>query len=128
MKATRKIVNPGLPAILWVLVFAIGIAFFLHLLDNPPPDFLAFYLGGKLAASGHIRQIYDPSAYRPLIEQLHQQGVRTNPFDANYFIRPAFQAYFYIPFSWFPYRTAATLALLFNFACLGILTWKLPVW
>ena len=115
-------------ALACVIMSAIGFAFFSHLRDNPPPDFLPFYLGGKLAASGQIRQIYDRSAYQPLIMQLHRDGERDHPYGAYYFIRPAFEAYLYAPFTLFSYRTASMLAVLCNFVLLGLLVWKLPLW
>jgi hypothetical protein len=89
---------------------------------------MAFYLGGKLAASGQIAHIYDKSAYQPLIEQLRSEGERMSPFDAHYFIRPAFEAFLYVPFTWFSYRRAATLALIGNLGLLVVLVWKLPIW
>jgi len=91
-------------------------------------DFMPFYLGAKLAGAGQVARIYDESAYQPLIAQLRKQGERMSPYDAHYFIRPAFEAFFYIPFTWFPYREASLLALLGNLGLLGILVWKLPVW
>ena len=51
-----------------------------------------------------------------------------SPFDAHYFIRPALEAFLYIPFTWFSYSQASTLALTGNLALLGILVWKLPIW
>ena len=48
--------------------------------------------------------------------------------DAHYFIRPAFEAFFYIPFTWFSYRRASALALIGNLGLLAILVWKLPIW
>jgi hypothetical protein len=91
-------------------------------------DFMAFYLGGEVAASGQIAHIYDKPVYQPLITQLRNEGERMSPFDAHYFIRPAFEAFLYIPFTWLSYRLASTLALAGNLGLLGMLVWKLPVW
>jgi hypothetical protein len=91
-------------------------------------DFMAFYLGGEVAASGQIARIYDKPVYQPLIAQLRNEGERMSPFDAHYFIRPAFEAFFYVPFAWFSYRLASTLALVGNLGLLGVLVWKLPIW
>ncbi len=101
---------------------------FRQVLRNGQHDFMPFYLGAKLAASGQIAHLYDKPAYQPLISQLRNAGERMSPFDAHYFIRPAFQVYFYIPFTWFPYRQACVLILIWNFGLLGALVWKLPIW
>jgi len=89
---------------------------------------LLLLIGGKLAASGQIAHIYDKPAYQPLIAQLRNEGERMSPFDAHYFIRPAFEAFFFVPFTWFSYKQASTLALVGNLGLLGILIWKLPIW
>jgi Glycosyltransferase family 87 len=91
-------------------------------------DFMAFYLGGEVAASGQIARIYDKPVYQPLIAQLRKEGERMSALDAHYFIRPAFEAFFYIPFTWCSYSQAATLALIVNLGLLSILVWKLPIW
>lgn len=121
---TRKL--PQIAAAIVILLF--GTLLFQRLRLGGQHDFMPFYLGAKLASAGQIASIYDESAYQPLIAQLRKQGERMSPYDAHYFIRPAFEAFFYIPFSWLPYREASLLALLGNFGLLGILVWKLPVW
>lgn len=89
---------------------------------------MPFYFAGKLAAGGQVAHLYDKAAYQPLIEDLRSTGERMNPIDAHYFIRPAFEAYYYIPFGLFSYRTAVALQVAVNLALLGALIWKLPVW
>jgi hypothetical protein len=111
-----------------LLLLVIEILLFRHVRQWGQHDFMPFYLGGKLAASGQIARIYDKPAYQPLIAQLRNEGERMSRFDAHYFIRPAFEAFFYIPFTWFSYSQAATLALIGNLGLLGILVWKLPIW
>jgi hypothetical protein len=111
-----------------VLLLLIGTWMFQRVQQRGQHDFMAFYLGGRLAASGQIAHIYEVAAYQPLIAQLRNEGERMSPFDAHYFIRPAFEAFFYIPFTWFSYRQASTLALMGNLGLLGILVWKLPIW
>jgi hypothetical protein len=116
-------------ALVWFLAAFLLLVNLRRLLDYPPPDFLAFYLGGKMAAGGHIAQVYDKAAYRPYIAELRDSGVRMNDkHDAHYFIRPAFQAFLYAPFALLPYRAASRLAILCNLVLLGLLAWKLPVW
>jgi hypothetical protein len=111
-----------------VLLLLLGTFLFQYVRQRGQHDFMPFYLGGKLAASGRIAHIYDKPAYRALIAQLRSEGERMSPFDANYFIRPAFEAFFYIPFTWLSYRHASTLALIGNIGLLGTLVWKLPIW
>src|SRR5574341_181082 len=93
-------------ALAWI--FAAGLAFqFLSAIRRAhPPDFMPFYFAGKLAASGRISEIYHKPSYQPLIDELRSTGERMNPIDAHYFIRPAFQAFAYVPFSWLPYSAA----------------------
>jgi len=110
------------------LLLVLAALLFPYVRQRGQPDFMPFYLGGKLAAAGQIARIYDTSAYQPLIEQMRLEGERMSPFDANYFIRPAFEAFLYVPFSWLSYRNASLLALIGNIGLLGILVWKLPVW
>jgi hypothetical protein len=105
-----------------------GVQYFRYLQKNRPPDFVPFYLGGKMVFSGHIQRLYDKAAYEPFIAQFVQEGGRRTRFENYYFIRPPFQAFFYVPFSWFSYPTASALNVLLNFLLLGMLVWKLPVW
>jgi hypothetical protein len=111
-----------------VLLLLVEILLFQHVRQRGQHDFMPFYLGGKLAASGQIARIYDKPAYQPLIAQLRNEGERMSRFDAHYFIRPAFEAFFYIPFTWFSYSQASTLALVGNLGLLATLVWKLPIW
>jgi hypothetical protein len=111
-----------------VVFLLLGAFLFQNVRQRGQHDFMAFYLGGEMAASGQIAHIYDKPAYQPLIAQLRNEGERMSPFDAHYFIRPAFEAFFYVPFTWFSYRVASTLALVGNLGLLGILVWKLPIW
>jgi hypothetical protein len=91
-------------------------------------DFMQFYFAGKLAASGRIGQLYHPQTYDGLVDDIRAQG-ETILYPHGYrFNRPAFGAFLCIPFSWFSYRAAVRLGLLANFALLGLLVWKLPVW
>jgi hypothetical protein len=118
----------ALLGVLCVLGPVIGFVFFRFLVEHPPPDFLPLYFGGKLAATGQIAHLYDQPAYQPLKEQFQREGGCLNLFDAHYFIRPAFQAYFYALFAWLPYPAASMLAVLINFALLGLIIWKMPIW
>jgi hypothetical protein len=105
-----------------------GVQYFLYLEKNRPPDFLPLYLGGKLALTGRLAQVYDKEAYGPLIEQAMREGARRTKFGNYYFIRPPFQTLYYAPFALFSYPVASALGVLVNLACLGLLVWKLPGW
>lgn len=111
-----------------LLILFVGVRYFHNLESARPPDFVPFDLGGKLAAAGQIAHLYDTSAYQPYIDQFVREGGRLTKFGNYYFIRPAFEALFYIPFSWFSYPTASALAVLMNFLLLCLLVWKLPEW
>ena len=90
-----------------------------------PPDFMQFYFAGRLAAEGRMGEIHRKATYEPMTAELAAQGERNRLAPFN---RPAFAAFFCIPLSWFPYRTALTLATLVNVCLIGFLVWKLPVW
>ena len=111
-----------------MLFLALGAFLFQHVRQRGQHDFMPFYLGGQLAASGRIAHIYDKPVYQPLIAKLRNEGERMSAADAHYFIRPAFEAFFYIPFTWLSYRRGATVALTGNLILLAILVWKLPLW
>ena len=100
--------------------------------ETPPGDFMLYYFGGRLAAEGKIERLYQKSAYEPLVAELRQRGDYINPINAAvgiyYFVRPAFAAYLYIPYAWFPYRTSLLLSVAVNLLLLGALVWKLPEW
>ena len=112
----------------WGLTLLLATVFLSPLRTVRPPDFMPFYFAGKLARSGRIAEVHHKPAYQPLIAELRATGERMNPVDAHYFIRPAFQAFFYVPFTFFSYPVASLLAIAANVALLGVLIWKLPVW
>jgi hypothetical protein len=111
-----------------VLLLLVGASLFHHVRQNGQHDFMPFYFAGKLVAAGQVAHIYDKPVYQPLIAQLRNEGERMSPYDANYFIRPAFEAFFYIPFAWFSYSRASAIALTANFGMLAILVYELPIW
>ncbi len=89
------------------------------------PDFMQFYFAGQLAARGQIAQLYNRAAYEPLAREVDLPPDRLGVYPI---LRPAFVAYFCIPLTWFPYRTALMLVTLGNLALCGVLAWKLPAW
>jgi|GEM_PF-3036806 len=90
-----------------------------------PPDYMQFYMVGRMAAAGDIAKIYDKAAYEPLVRELRSQGERIGDYPFN---RPSFEAFASIPLSWFSYRTALLLVFVGNLAAFGLLVWKLPIW
>ncbi|HYM12887.1 MAG TPA: hypothetical protein VEU62_19265, partial [Bryobacterales bacterium] len=87
------------------------------------PDFMQFYLAGKLVREGRSAELYHPPTYEAMAAELGAQG---NGVYSYRFNRPAFAALLSVPFSWFSYVTAARIGVLANFAFLGFLVWKLP--
>lgn len=110
------------------LLLSVGAGLFHHVRQNGQHDFMPFYFAGKLAAAGQIAHIYEKPAYRHMIMQVRSEGERMSPYDANYFIRPAFEAFFYLPFAWFSYSRASAIALTGNLGLLAILVYRLPIW
>src|SRR5574340_609520 len=68
------------------------------------PDFIQFYLAGKLVAEGRSSELYHRPTYEAMTAELAAQG---NGVYSWHFNRPAFDALLSAPFSWFPYVTAA---------------------
>jgi len=78
-------------------------------------DFRQLYTAGYMARSGHARQLYDLDA------QLHFQRLLVGPGDIPLpFIRPAFEAWLFAPFSFLHYRAAYFTFLLINVGLLAI--------
>jgi hypothetical protein len=90
-----------------------------------PPDFMQFYLGGKLAAQGRSSELYHGPTYDGMAGELRAQGYRVHAYRFN---RPPFTAYLWAPLAWLSYLTAARLAALANLILLGVIVWKLPLW
>ncbi|HZS49682.1 MAG TPA: glycosyltransferase family 87 protein [Bryobacterales bacterium] len=115
-------------AAVWIFLVSLAPAFSLM---NPshsgyfPPDYMQFYMVGRMAAAGDIAKIYDKAAYEPLVRELRSQGERIGDYPFN---RPSFEAFACIPLSWFSYRTALLFAFAGNLAVFGLLLWKLPIW
>jgi hypothetical protein len=103
-----------------------------QMVKNPPSDFVLYYFGGELARSGHISQLYHKPAYEPLIADLQAQHEVLNStvtsIHSYYFLRPAFAAFLYVPYSWLTYRAATLVAIAVNLLLLGMLAWTAPLW
>jgi Glycosyltransferase family 87 len=77
-------------------------------------DFRQLYTAGYMVRLGHARQLYDFDA------QLHFQRLLVGPGDVPLpFIRPAFEALLFAPFSFLHYRAAYFTFLLINVALLA---------
>jgi hypothetical protein len=79
---------------------------YFHHLQTQPPDFVPFYLGQSWLPPGGQ---HNCTVRKPI------------------FIRKAFQAFFYVPFSWLFYPTECTPGILDLLLSVGIV-WKLPLW
>jgi hypothetical protein len=77
-------------------------------------DFRQLYAAGYLVRTGHSHQLYDYGLQRQIQDLLVSNDERALPF-----IRPAYQALLFVPFSLLPYRTAYLAFLIVNF---GLLT------
>jgi hypothetical protein len=77
-------------------------------------DFRQLYAAGYLVRTGHSHQLYDYRLQRQVQDSLVSDDERALPF-----IRPAYQALLFVPFSIVPYRTAYLAFLFVNF---GLLT------
>src|SRR5213080_1241574 len=64
-------------------------------------DFRQLYIAGYLVRTGHRTQLYDYAAQTYFQNTLVSNDERALPF-----IRPAYQALMFVPFSLLPYRTA----------------------
>jgi len=112
----------------WSLVILIAALLLSPLRSKHPHDFMLMYFAGRLADSGQISQLYSKPAYQPLIAELRATGEPMSTIDAHYFLRPAFAAFFFAPFSRLPYPAASWLWTGLNLVVWGVLVWKLPIW
>lgn len=97
---------------------------FLQRMTDRYVDFPQFYFAGELVAAGKVGQIYDTSAYVPLMKAV---PIRLGEASV-YFNRPAFAALLCWPLAWFSFHTAQQIFIAINFGLWGLLVWKLPVW
>ena len=78
-------------------------------------DFRQLYVAGYMVRTGHRRQLYDYAAQTYFQNTLVSNDERALPF-----IRPAYQALMFVPFSLLPYRTAYLGFLLLNVLLLAL--------
>ena len=78
-------------------------------------DFRQLYVAGYMVRTGHRTQLYDYAAQTYFQNTLVSNDERALPF-----IRPAYQALMFVPFSLLPYRTAYLGFLLLNLLLLAL--------
>ncbi len=83
-------------------------------------DFRQLYAAGYMVRTGHAAELYDPRAQKEFQDMLVGNDERALPF-----IRPAYQALLFVPFSLFPYRSAYLAFLAVNLALLATAFWIL---
>jgi hypothetical protein len=83
-------------------------------------DFRQLYAAGYMIRTGHASELYDYRAQQNFQDALVGNDERALPF-----IRPAYQALFFVPFSLLPYRTAYLAFLALNLVLLGMAFWLL---
>jgi hypothetical protein len=78
-------------------------------------DFREHYAVGYMVRSGHGHEIYDYSAQKRFQDQLVSRAQLALPF-----VRPAYQALLFAPFSFLPFRQAYFAFFVFNLAVLTL--------
>jgi hypothetical protein len=83
-------------------------------------DFRQLYTAGYMVRTGHAGELYDYRAQKKFQDALVGDDKGILPF-----IRPAYQALFFVPFSLLPYRASYLAFLFVNLAVLAIAFWLL---
>jgi hypothetical protein len=96
------------------------ITFFPGALLHGHADFRQLYAAGYMVRTGHAGELYNIRA-----QQQFQDVLVGNDEPALPFIRPAYQALLFVPFSLLPYRTAYLAFLGVNFVLLAMTFWLL---
>ena len=102
----------ALPAIMLGLQLS-GWIGFLPMIRDGHADFRNLYAAGYMVRVGHGHEIYDYAA-----QKMFQDGLVSREEIAIPFIRPAYQALLFAPFSFLPFRQAYFAFLSFNLAIL----------
>jgi Glycosyltransferase family 87 len=96
------------------------ITFFPGALLHGHADFRQLYAAGYMVRTGHAGELYDIRAQQRFQDVLVGSDERALPF-----IRPAYQALLFVPFSLLPYRGAYLAFLAVNLVLLAIAFWIL---
>ncbi len=83
-------------------------------------DFRQLYIAGYMIRTGHGGELYDYQAQTALQNELVSPDELALPF-----VRPAYQALLFVPFSFLRYRSAYLAFLAMNLVLLGISYWLL---
>ena len=105
---------------LGVMAFLIGIhlwtwVFMLPTFLGGRADFRQLYTAGYMVRTGHARELYNYDSQLRFQNEIVSRADIPLPF-----IRPAYQALLFAPFSWLRYRTAYLVFLAANLVLLGI--------
>ncbi|HET9406616.1 MAG TPA: glycosyltransferase family 87 protein [Candidatus Sulfotelmatobacter sp.] len=79
-------------------------------------DFRQLYAGGFMIRTGHAAELYDYEAQRKFEDRIAPLE-KSRILPINHF---AFEELLFVPFSFFPYKTAYWLFFVFNFGLLGL--------
>src|SRR5437879_6573714 len=104
----------GILPIIFCIQFLAWLTFFPNALRGHA-DFRQLYIAGYMVRTGHRTQLYDYAA-----QTFFQNALVSNGELALPFIRPAYQALLFVPFSLFSYRTAYLGFLLLNVLLLAL--------
>src|SRR5882724_3155727 len=96
------------------------ITFFPAALLHGHADFRQLYAAGYMVRTGHAGELYDIRSQQQFQDVLVGNDERALPF-----IRPAYQALLFVPFSLLPYRTAYVAFLAVNLVLLAMTFWIL---
>src|SRR6478752_5014662 len=94
------------------------ITFFPSALLHGHADFRQLYAAGYMVRTGHAGELYDIRAQKQFQDALVGSDERALPF-----IRPAYQALLFVPFSLLPYRSAYLAFLAVNLLLLALAFW-----
>ena len=103
----------GIQLLGWITIFPVAL---LH----GHADFRQLYAAGYMVRTGHAGELYDIRAQQQFQDVLVGNDERALPF-----IRPAYQALLFVPFSLLPYRTAYLAFLAVNLVLLAMTFWIL---
>jgi Glycosyltransferase family 87 len=104
----------GLPAMMFGMQISILIGL-IPAVRNGHADFRNLYVAGWMLRSGYAHQLYDYRSQKDFQDSLVSREEVALPF-----IRPAYQALLFAPFSYLRFRTAYFCFLLFNLGLLGL--------
>ncbi len=104
----------GLPAIMLGMQISIFIGL-IPMVRNGHVDFRNLYVAGWMLRSGYAQQLYDYGSQKDFQDSLVSREEVALPF-----IRPAYQALLFAPFSYLGFRAAYLCFLLFNLGLVGL--------